>query len=88
MTETARVRAGAADLLGRLLAERERMELRLAESGRADPLKSITGRSALDNAIAATREMIRNMDDLLAEAEATLAALEEPRLVLAGMLPA
>jgi hypothetical protein len=67
VTETIQVRNDARDLLGRLLIERDRMELRMAEAGRHDPLKSITGRSSLDNAIESTRQMIRHMEDLLAE---------------------
>ena len=58
------VRDQADALLDRLIAERTRSERRLVEAGRSDPFKMITGRSAIDNAIAATREMIRDADEL------------------------
>lgn len=63
--QTLSARKRASDLLGTLLAERDRLEARLSEFGRRDPMKAVTGRSALENAIAATREMIRTMDGLL-----------------------
>ncbi len=66
-TEPIGVRDQADALLDRLLAERTRTERRLAEAGRTDPLKLVTGRSAIDNAIAATREMIRDVDELLGD---------------------
>ena len=59
------VRDQADALLDKLIAERARSERRLAEAGRADPFKMITGRSAIDNAIAATREMIRDVDEMV-----------------------
>jgi len=59
------VRDQADALLDKLIAERTRSERRLAEAGRADPFKMITGRSAIDNAIAATREMIRDADEMV-----------------------
>jgi len=63
--QTLSARKRASDLLGTLLSERDRLEARLVEFGRRDPMKAVTGRSALENAIAATREMIRTMDGLL-----------------------
>ncbi len=61
------VRDQADALLDKLIAERTRSEHRLAEAGRTDPLKLVTGRSAIDNAIAATREMIRDADELVVD---------------------
>ena len=66
-TETADMRQQAAALLSRLIADRDQSEQRHAEQGKRDPLKSITGRSALDNAILATRELIVRLDELLAQ---------------------
>ncbi len=66
-TGPAGVRDQADALLDKLIAERTRSEHRLAEAGRTDPLKLVTGRSAIDNAIAATREMIRDVDELLGD---------------------
>ena len=63
-TEPIGVRDQADALLDKLIVERTRSERRLAEAGRADPLKLVTGRSAIDNAIAATRDMIRDVDEL------------------------
>ncbi len=67
IVETARMRGQASDIFHRLVVERDRSEQRLAQAGAADPIKLITGRSAIENAIAATREMMRRMDRLLAE---------------------
>ncbi len=61
------VRDQAGALLDKLIAERTRSERRLAEAGRTDPFKMITGRSAIDNAITATREMIRDVDELVVD---------------------
>jgi hypothetical protein len=66
-TETADMRQQAAALLKRLIADRDQSEQRHAELGKRDPLKSITGRSALDNAIVATRELIVRLDELLTQ---------------------
>ncbi len=61
------VRDQADALLDKLIAERTRSERRLVEAGRRDPFKMITGRSAIDNAIAATRDMIRDVDELVVD---------------------
>jgi len=59
---------GEADLvLIRLIENRTATEQRCADAGRPDPLKSLTGSSALDRAIDATRDIIHRMDDLLHE---------------------
>ncbi len=65
--EAALMRDEACRLLGRLTLERDRCEQRFAEAGRSDPLKVVTGRSAMDNAVDDTRDMIKHMDELLAE---------------------
>ena len=62
------MRGQASELLDGLLLERDRAERRLAESGRQDLIKFITGRSSIDNAISATRKMIEDIDGWLAEA--------------------
>ena len=48
-------------LLQQLLDDQAQCERRAVSTGE-DPLKSITGASALDNAIGATREMIASID--------------------------
>jgi hypothetical protein len=63
----AHTREQAGALLERLLEDRAGIEQRIAERGKLDPIKDLTGSSALDRAIARTREMIRHMDELLAE---------------------
>lgn len=60
-------RAQAGRLLDRLLHERRRSEQRFAEQGRPDTFKNVTGVSSLDRAIAATRDMIRSAETLIAE---------------------
>lgn len=64
VSEAQRLRQQAVELLDRLTADREQSERRHAETGKRDPMKFITGRTALDNAIASVREMIANMDAL------------------------
>jgi len=53
-------------MLDRLQETRAQSERRLAETGKADPIKSVTGQSSLDSAIASTKGMIREMDAMLA----------------------
>ena len=68
--ESCEIRDQASDLLNQLLDHREQSEARFAEIGRTDPIKSITGRSAIDNAIETTRHLIRDIDGLIAAAPA------------------
>lgn len=65
--EALRMRRQAGDLLDRLMVDRDLSEQRQAEQGKRDPIKSITGRSAMDNAITATRDLVGRLDDLLAQ---------------------
>jgi hypothetical protein len=88
LIETKRMRELASAVLDRLLVERVECEMRLAETGRRDPLKTVTGSSAMDNAVVTTRDIIKRMDAMLA---APLAAREEcsRRLKpMAGVAPA
>jgi hypothetical protein len=64
----------AGRLLCRLLGDRERSEERFAEAGKRDPVTYVTGTSALERAIASTREMIRHLDETIAELESDAAA--------------
>ena len=66
LIETKRMRELASAVLDRLLVERVECEMRLAESGRRDPLKTVTGASAMDNAVVTTRDIIKRMDAMLA----------------------
>jgi len=66
---TREARADAEMLLAGLLEAKSASERRLAEDHRPDPLKQVTGRSSLDNAIDATRRMIEALDRNLAEVQ-------------------
>src|SRR5688572_1288577 len=61
------LRAQACDLLQRLIEDRRQSEQRMAEAGKRDAMKSVTGRTAFDAAIRTTQDMIGQMDALLAE---------------------
>lgn len=67
--KTREARANAEALLAGLLEAKSASEQRLAEIRRPDPLKQVTGRSSLDNAIDATRRMIETLDRNLAEVQ-------------------
>ncbi len=62
--ESDTVRDQADALLARLIKDRAMCEQRLAEKGQSDPIKVVTGQSAIDKAIAETRAVIRNVDKL------------------------
>ena len=63
-TETARQRAEG--LLRGLLDARAKCEQN-GLGGSVDPLKRVTGRSSMDNAIASTRRMIESLDRALTD---------------------
>ena len=63
-TESFAVRDQADALLAKLIKDRAMCEQRLAEKGQADPIKVVTGRSAIDKAIAETRAVIDNVDKM------------------------
>lgn len=65
--ETTSARDQAEALLRGLLTARERSEQFLVESKKTDAMKSITGRSAMDNAIASTQRMIDTLNRALTE---------------------
>jgi len=67
LTETADARADAERLLAGLIDARNKSEKRLSELSRSDILKSLTGKSALDNAIGSTERMIESLDRVLRE---------------------
>lgn len=68
LDETVKAREHAERLLLELMDTRAQSEERLAQLNRADVLKQVTGRSAIDNAIESTRRMIETFgrieDDL------------------------
>ncbi len=67
LNEVLRIRKLAGDVLTGLVEDRLRSEHRLAELGQRDQFKAITGRSSMDTAVVSTRQMIENMDSLIAE---------------------
>jgi len=69
--EARQVRCQADDLLKRLQDSKRAIEQRCAELGRSDPMTFVTGRSSIDEAIDAAREIIRRSDRLLAESNGT-----------------
>jgi hypothetical protein len=55
-------------LLESLEAERHRLDQRLLAGNRRDPMRVVTGRTSLDEAVDETRALIRELDDMLCEA--------------------
>lgn len=61
IAESQKVRANAELLLKSLVEAKEQSESLLATTGGKDHLRSLTGKSSLDNAIASTRRMIETL---------------------------
>ncbi len=78
--ETIAARDRAEATLQSLLAAQA--ECAAGASPRADPFREVTGKSAMENAIAQTRRMIESLNTALAQAQRDLAA--EPALAHAG----
>lgn len=74
--ELLQLRHEAEQLLERLETSSAKSKQRLAENGQRDPMRSVTGRSALESAIASARSMIERMDTLLAEFDEVQEAAE------------
>lgn len=62
-------RQEAEALLRALVQIRGETERRLRETGQVDAMRSVTGRSSIDNAIASTERMIQTFDRLIDEAQ-------------------
>ncbi|MBL8964284.1 MAG: hypothetical protein KF787_00295 [Phycisphaeraceae bacterium] len=62
LKESLDARRRAEELLKGLLSAKSQTEQYLSDAGREDPVKKLTGRSAIDNAIASTRRMIETLD--------------------------
>lgn len=58
----------ACALLGHLEAERDALNRRLEESRRLDPMRQVAGRTSLDQAVEETRQLVRELDELLCAA--------------------
>ncbi|HWB21033.1 MAG TPA: hypothetical protein VG711_12080 [Phycisphaerales bacterium] len=72
------LRSEAIKLLSRLQADKAVVEDRLAQSGKKDAMKAVTGASAIEDAIQAARTMIKQMDELLKAAGKDLHVEESP----------
>ena len=82
--ETTSTRDRAEALLRTLLDYKAQSERNLAEIKQADVFKSVTGRSALDNAIASTQRMVEALNRVIAQTNKNLtdedmAVLDEPQ---------
>ena len=77
LLDAQQLRAQAVQLLHELVANRDGSDQRHLEAGKRDPLRLITGKSALDQAIASAQAMILNMDSVIANltGEVTTATL-------------
>jgi hypothetical protein len=74
LLETAATRDRAEALLRTLMDCKAQSERNLAELKQADTFKSVTGRSALDNAIASTQRMIESLDRVINHAKKDLSS--------------
>ncbi|MBX3317738.1 MAG: hypothetical protein KF902_12850 [Phycisphaeraceae bacterium] len=72
LLETVTARDEAHHFLRALEDAKVRSEKHLAEIGQPDHLKAVTGKSAMDNAIASTRRLIETYDRVLGELKANL----------------
>jgi hypothetical protein len=68
LAETAAAKERAESLLRGLIAAHAECESHLVRLNRKDPLKAVTGKSALDNAVAATRRMIESLERAMQDA--------------------
>ena len=80
-------RNDAVRLLEYLLRERAATEARLAEAGREDPIRMVTGRSALDRAIRSTQDVLAMMDAMLLESGGPACGLTAARSEHRGVRP-
>jgi len=67
LAEARQLRSQAAQLLQTLIVDRDGSDQRHLEAGKRDPLRIVTGKSALDQAIASAQDMILAMDSMIAD---------------------
>ncbi len=86
----AEARSRAEQTLQQLRSARDESERRLSESGQPDHLKRVTGKSALENAIAAAQHVIDTLDRQasIESARSTGVAAPEVRVVTIDPPPA
>ena len=83
VADAMKMRCDAERLLNRLLAEREVSEERCIENGKRDPIKQVTGASAMDVAIREARKMIEQLDAILSDGTEKQKKQPEERPVVA-----
>ena len=75
------IRQHASTLLDELRAAQAASDQRLADVGRVDPMKSVTGQSALDRAIEETERLIASLDEPVRSRRSSIArVMVEPNL--------
>jgi hypothetical protein len=74
LLETTATRDRAEALLRALMDCKAQSERNLVELKQADTFKSVTGRSALDNAIASTQRMIESLNRVISHAKKELSS--------------
>jgi hypothetical protein len=74
LLETTATRDRAEALLRTLMDCKAQSERNLAELKQADNFRSVTGRSALDNAIASTQRMIESLNRVISHARKDLSS--------------
>jgi len=83
LLETTATRDRAEALLRTLLDYKSQSERNLADLKQTDIFKSVTGRSALDNAIASTQRMVEALNRVLSQSkeltDEDMAVLDEPQ---------
>ena len=79
LAEAKKLRDQAGELLNRLIADRDACERRAADTGKRDPMKFITGRTALESAITTARDMIVQMDSLLSNLQGEVEKIATPK---------
>lgn len=67
LREAQAAHADAGRVLARLIRDRLLAEARMNETGRRDPLRQVTGASALDRAVVATQSIVDRLELLLLE---------------------
>ena len=65
MAKARQMRAQAQALREHLLQQQEALDAQLAKLGNADPIRHVTGRSSLEQALESTNDMIRSLDRVL-----------------------
>lgn len=72
LIDTHNMRQQASELLRSLESAQAECEQQLAREQREDAMKTVTGRSSLEHAVANTRRMIESLDRAMDEARKTI----------------